>query len=326
MDGAAVNQSAGPERGPGRRPASTATHFEFEHRIFQLEKSYFTLAADTREAIFLVTLGDLTASIRLPALRREFNIEPESVDGQLLSIVEKGLRFVREIRHRDSIPRELLDGSASWSVSERHRLLARTRMTAHVLAAVEGIKSGPFDIVQLETLASSPEFRQKLRGAFGSFAEQMGIGADRKQEIVDRIEDLAREYAYIEALRERSLAIRQISIGVAQLAKQFKTDKNFLPEIVRVQTLVRRPVEAMMKRFVAIESRIATIETVLANFQQHIDLIRASRDDFHGQLNLWDDLVLRWSELDREKPDQAKLLIRETYRFTATHFPQTQDW
>jgi hypothetical protein len=326
MDGAAVNQSAGPERGPGRRSASTATHFEFEHKIFQLEKSYFTLAADTREAIFLVTLGDLTASIRLPALRREFNIEPESVDGQLLSIVEKGLRFVREIRHRDSIPRELLDGSASWSVNDRHRLLARTRMTAHVLAAVEGIKSGPFDIVQLETLANSTEFRQKLRGAFGSFAEQMGIGADRKQEIVDRIEDLAREYAYIEALRERSLAIKQISIGVAQLAKQFKTDKNFLPEIVRVQTLVRRPVEAMMKRFVAIESRIAAIDTVLANFQQHIELIRASRDDFHAQLNLWDDLVLRWSELDREKPDQAKLLIRETYRFTATHFPQTQDW
>src|SRR4051794_4024787 len=145
MDGASVapevaeEQASAPPRGGIASRAST--HFDFEHKIFRVEKSYFALASDTHEAVFFVTLGDLNASLRLSAVRREFQIPPESSDGQLLALIEKSLRFVREIRHGDTIPRELLDGSASWTVSERHRVHARTRIAAHVLHAVEGVKA-----------------------------------------------------------------------------------------------------------------------------------------------------------------------------------------
>jgi hypothetical protein len=330
MDGASVGGSAPEEQesggGRGGVASRSATHFDFEHKIFRVEKSYFALSSDTREPIFLVTLGELNASLRIAAMKREFQIDPSSTDGQLLSIVEKSLRFVREIRHNDSIPREILDGTASWSVSERHRALARTRMAAHVLNTVQGVKAAVLDSLQLEALSCDPEFKTKARDAFGALAERIGLPAERKQEVLDRVEDLAREFAYIEALRERSLSVREIAMFVGQLAKLFKNDKALLPEIVRVQALIRRPVDGIAKKFNTIETKIAAIEAVLARFQAHIDIVRATRDDLHYQLSLWDDLIWKWGELDREKVDNAKQLIRETYRFAATHFPQTQEW
>ena len=331
MDGASVapevaeeQQSGAPRGGVASR---ASTHFEFEHKIFRVEKSYFALAADTHEAVFFVTLGDLNASLRLAAVRNEFKISPESPDGQLLSIIERSLRFVREIRHGDTIPRELLDGSASWAVSERHRAHARTRIASHVLNAVAGVKAAAaLDELQLDQLSDDPDFKTRARGAFTAFAARIGLGADRKDEVMDRVEQLARELAYIEALRERSLAIRQITVFVGQMAKLFKNDKGLLPEIVRVQSLIRRPIDGLMKRFATIDGKVGEIEKALARVRPTVDTIRATRDDLHYTLSLWDDLVWKWGELDREKADNAKLLVRETYRFAATNFPQTQEW
>ena len=42
----------------------------------------------------------------------------------------RGVRFVKEIRPKDSIPSELLDGTASWSYEERHNASARARSTS----------------------------------------------------------------------------------------------------------------------------------------------------------------------------------------------------
>jgi plasmid stabilization system protein ParE len=323
-DSTSAAPSSTGRRGKGR---PTATHFNFEHKIFQVEKAYFGLAGDglRREPMFFVMLGDLNASIRLNSLRREFDITPESVDGQLLQIVEKGLAYVREIRHNDSIPSELLDGSASWTVEPRHRALARIRIGAHVMSLVEGEKTADIGSMPAEALDGDPDFKDSMQAAFAAVAETIGIGAERKQEVVDKIEEFSREYSYIEALRERATECKKIAAGIGQLLKLFKSDKTALPELVRVQALIRKPLEELERKFSTIDDRISDIAAVLRGFDEHVELVRCLRDELHYHLSLWDELIEKWSA-DRDGPEAAKRLIRETYRFAATNFPQTHQW
>jgi hypothetical protein len=313
-----------PERHGGAAADRAAAHFEFEHKVFRVGKSYFGLAADTSEPVFLVKVGDLSASLRLASMRREFRISPDSKDGQLLEMIEKGLRYVREIRPSDSIPRELLEGTASWSVAERHRILARTRIAAHLVDAAEGRPPAVMAPERLESLAGDTAFKEKARLAIPKIAERVG-GPKRKREVLDRIDQLAREFAFIEGLRERLLVVRDIAGFIGQLAKTFRTDRALLPEIKRVQQLVRQPIDALAEKFAAVDAKVAPIETALAGFDAHVETIRADRDELHGALALWDDLVWKWGEADREKKDAARELIRETYRFVATYFPQNHD-
>src|ERR1700722_18380727 len=96
----------------GTYDVDRSTHFLFEHKIFQLKGARFALTEDGSTPAFLVELGTLVASLPLATVRGEFEIERDGTDDVLLKIVEKSLRFVKEIRPGDSIPRELPDGSA----------------------------------------------------------------------------------------------------------------------------------------------------------------------------------------------------------------------
>src|SRR5882724_8269649 len=111
--------------GPGASERTTT--FSFQNKLFGLEGGYFSMTRDSKEPVFHVMLGELRAALPLPMLREEFKIAVDSPDDRLLGIVEKSLRFVKEIYPNDTIPRELLDGSASWAVEERHRQIAKSR-------------------------------------------------------------------------------------------------------------------------------------------------------------------------------------------------------
>src|SRR5690242_419110 len=126
------NPPSGPDPGsptPSAAPAKPASDkpydpdsdprsqlFAFEHKVFSMDGGYFAYMKDSQEAAFHLPLGDLKGAIALPVLRMEFGLKPETKDGYLLSLIEKALRYVREIRPNDSIPHELLDGTASWTV------------------------------------------------------------------------------------------------------------------------------------------------------------------------------------------------------------------
>src|SRR5690348_143181 len=167
-----------------RAPPSASTSFDFEHKVFKLDGGCFRMSA-SGEPLFHVRLGELTAALTLPSLCTAFGISAHCHDGQMLEVVASGLRYVREIRPGDSIPRELLDGSASWSVDERHRVRAHTRVLVHLAAWLNGDNNVVVDVNNLENLAKDPELKQRAQLAFDDIAAQLGLGPERKQEIVD---------------------------------------------------------------------------------------------------------------------------------------------
>ncbi len=94
-------------------PAETegrSTHFTFTHRVFEAPEARFTLGSDGVPS-FVVKLGDYDAAVPLESLKIEFPLIGTSDDKQIDRVIA-GLRFVKVIRPGDSIPREILDGTA----------------------------------------------------------------------------------------------------------------------------------------------------------------------------------------------------------------------
>src|SRR5579864_5665860 len=293
-----------------RPGAPKSTHFRFDHKVFAVKGAHFAQTPDTLEAALHVLLGDLQVAIVLPTLRAEFGIKPDSNDGELLLVVERSLRFVKEIRPNDSIPREILDGTASWSVDERHRMIAKGRLCLQIASWLSGEEAVVVDTLSLEQLVEDPVTKQRVEKAFGEIAEKIGIGRDRKSEVVDRIDELARELAYIEALRERYMAVREIMNKLSQ----------------RVRTFLMRPQDEFESLFAQCDAMTGEIVAVLKKFDVQVQFVRDMRDDLHSRLMKWDDEIEAWKTIEVVRGEKTENAIKQMYRFAARHYPQRQDW
>lgn len=125
------------KREPGNATAR-ATHFAFRHGVFNVKGGYFAFMRPTEEVGFYFPLGEMFGVTPIERIRNEFRLDPESDDAKLLLTVAQGLRHVREIRPGDSIPREILDGTASWSVEDKHHVLASNRLDLQVWSWIKG--------------------------------------------------------------------------------------------------------------------------------------------------------------------------------------------
>ena len=96
-----------------------------------------------------------------------------------------------------------MDGTCSWTVEDRHRKLAHNRMIAQLVSWLSGGEAEVVDGSKLEQFVQHPETKQRVQKAFAEAAEKIGLGRDRAAEVIDQFETLARELAYIQALRER---------------------------------------------------------------------------------------------------------------------------
>jgi hypothetical protein len=325
---AAAASAPAAEEDEGPVPVYTSdrsTHFAFEHKVFGIKDAVFKLSS-SEEPLFHVDLGDLKCGVSLTSLRNEFSIKPDSDDGKLLALIEKALRYVKEIRPGDSIPKELLDGSCSWSVEDRHRKLAHNRLTVQLASWLSGGQSDITDAAKLEQLASDPETKQRVQTAFAEAAEKIGLGRERAAEVIDRFETLARELAYIEALRERFQHVRMIMVRLSEMSQIYKPERAIMEELVRVQMLMRNPDGEFQNDFGLIDAHTCEILTMLKKIDMQIAFIRSNRDDLHYKLMKWDDLIAKWESTKIEKSEVLESLMRATYRFVAQHYPQRSNW
>ncbi len=306
----------------GSYDVDRSTHFLFEHRVFGLKGARFALTEDGSTPAFHVELGTLVASLPLSTVRREFEIERDGPDDVLLRIVEKSLRFVKEIRPGDSIPRELLDGTASWSVEERHRLRAKAHLWAKTIGSGETI-GAPDEVLQ--AFVARPETIEKVQMAAAAIATRMN--EQMNAEVVQqRIDDLARELAYIEALQERCGEVLAIVPKVNQLARVYRSDRAIVDELSRIRTLMLKPIEMFDGIFSRLNNRQQDVPAAVANFHEQVEHIREQRDDLHQSMMLWDPILATWKALEMTRCTENETRITELYRFIARHFLTSQSW
>ena len=305
----------------GSYEADRSTHFLFDHKVFGLKGARFALTEDGSAPAFHVELGTLIASLPLGTLRSEFNIERDSSDGVLLAIVEKSLRFVKEIRPGDSIPRELLDGTASWTVEHRHRLRAKAHLWARAINSDETMGAGD-DL--LEAFVARPDTATKLKAAAAQIAAKLGYEMTADS-VLGRIDDLARELAYIEALQERCGEILALTPKINQLARVYRSDRAIVDELSRIRTLMLKPIELYDGIFARLNQHL-NIEESIAHFHERVELIREQRDDVHQSLMLWDPILAGWQVIEMTRCTESEAKITNLYRFIARHYLTSQSW
>ncbi len=304
----------------------TNATFDFQHKVFSLPGARFAFDHRARAAMFYIHLGNLDVALTPTVLQREFNIEPESHDSQLMELATKALRYVREIRPGDSIPKELLDGSASWSVEERHRLLAKAKLLAQVASWFTHDKNP----ASLESILAMSErdvaAREEFQNAFASIAQSLGLGRDRKQEIIDHIDTISRELCYIEALRDHATQLRTINEKVLQLARMARGDRAVSEELTRVLTLMKQPLAEFANRFMQIDAQTGELLALLRNPRVQIRFIREARDEIHANLLPWTEIFERWQNQETVFNHDTDENIKLLYHWLASNYAPARVW
>ena len=302
------------------------TDFSFEHRIFKLPGARIVMDEARREPVFHVLLGELQVSLSFDVLKREFGLAPGTRDGELLGIAAKGLRYVREIRPFDSIPSELLDGSASWTVEERHIRIARAKLIAQLGAAVTRERDSNFTVERIMSFSEDPMGRREVQAVFAEMAEMLELGPAGKDEVVARIETCAREFAYIEALREAAGQVSETDLKLTRLIRAYHKDRNVREELQRVRNFMRKPITEFANLFLQIEAQTGEMVALLRNMTRQIAYIRSCRDDLHHRLMKWSPLFEAWRDQPIESGRTAETNIRMLYQFLARSYAPKVDW
>lgn len=301
-----------------------STTFTFEHKVFGVPGIYFALTQDRKPALH-INYGDLRAQIETRSLRRGFEIDPESADASMLNVVERSLRFVREIRPNDSIPREVLDGTASWAADECHRIIAHDRMMLQLAAWSTGQRVH-VKREKISELAKNPAIQSKVKASISAVAEKLGFQDHEKPLILDRIASFGRELAYIEAIRERLSQARLIEQKAFKLMAIYKTDRFVGESLMRVSALLNGPVTGFDVQFSAIDSDTADIIGICQRYDEKVATLRRVRDDLFELYMMWEPILFGWQNIAIEKCRASEETIRSTFQFLARHYPQQTAW
>jgi hypothetical protein len=300
--------------------------FDFQHKVFALPGARFAVDRRARATMFYMHLGNLSVSLTPTVLRREFHIETASHDSNLIELAGKALRYVKEVRPGDSIPKELIDGSASWTVEERHRRLAKAKLLALLSAWPAQDKKGAPVEAMLAIADDTLTTKEEFQSAFAALARALALDGNGKQEIVDHIDDIAREICYIEALRDHAHQLRDIRERVLQLTCAAKGNAALIEELTRILALLKQPMADFSVRFERIDAQTSDLLALLGSPWIHIKRIRDARDDIHANLLPWSDTFERWRDQEVVFNHDTRENIRDLHRWLAANYAPALVW
>ena len=312
-----------PAEGSPTAAPSRNTHFIFESRVFQAPGANFRLVEQMggpKEPMYGVAMAEGEAMLTLRQLRANFNIQAGSHDDQLIERAEQGLKYVPDIRPGDAIPNEILDGSASWTVSRKHKRIARERIQIQLINWMGGKPMEFAGPDELKAFLEVPSVRKQLREAFQKAAVQLGLKANDSEAVIERIESLARELCYIEALRERCDQVKRIREMLEVFTKQYYNDPRAVDEIGRCKKLIIDGVRELFTPLALLDVKITDVMNALQTVDELIGTVREPRDTVHFVLMQWDPVIALWQPLEPVRSKVADKAINALYKLLASRF------
>lgn len=303
------------------------TTITFNEKFFTaVEGCYFRKSNETGEPVFVLNLEGEEVLLPFHGIRREFDIEEESADDLMLEQVAHGLDYVKVLMPGDDLPSELLTGEASWEISDEHRTIAKQRLSMQLVSWVSGEENLITDPQQLLQIADDPKVREKINTAFEEAAKAIGLDAGEGEKIVDLIEDLAEELAYIETLREQFRSVVSMEQKIKRLRTVAAKHRSILDTTNSVAKLISVAVKEFGEEFDMADGQTGEIIAVLKNITAQKEFIRGTRNSVYRRLVAWDDLLRGWERESGQYTASVPDLLRETYRFLAPRYMRTDDW
>ena len=287
----------------------------------------FQRAETDGEAVMTVPLGEKNVSLPLRALRREFSIAANTPDGRVLDLIVAALDFVTQIRLGDPFPAEILTGEASWEPAPVHFQIALARLRLALVAWItDGTETGKStDPAALLAMVEDPAFRPRIQEAFERAAAALGLaGPDA---VVEAIETLAQELAYVEALRARLLVRSQdVLRKVSEIQSHWRGDTSHGETISQVQRLLLRAVRQFTTRFEELDAQTGEVIAALRNDENQRSFIRANRDWLYQCFRGWEPILDAWADTNEITDRDQWALIERTYRFLAPRYMTVKEW
>jgi len=299
----------------------------FDHWFFhKLEDVHFQLSEQTNEPVMIVRYAKNPISMTFKGIKKEFSIPDDSDDGRMLDTVAKGLKFFKALRIGDFVPKELVTREASWDLSDRHVKIAYQRISVQLVNWMTGGQSVVTDPDELLQLADDPQIKKSINKAFGEAAEKLGLGRDNKEKVIEYVEQLAHELAYIEALRDRFRKISEMEDKIQTLRRLYGRERSVMEVADQVARLGERAVAELNDLFLEVDAQTGEILSVLRNLQAQIGYIRDKRDDLFARLMAWDDILAQWAHAQLKVSPENPELLRRTYQFLAPRFMMVKEW
>jgi hypothetical protein len=296
------------------------THFDFQAKVFQAPGACFMIKGRDKQPMFVVEMGGGQGIISLKDLRRTFFIEAGSRDDGMIDRAAAALHYVPDIRPGDEIPNEILDGSASWTVARRHKQIARDKIQVQLLSWMSGTPVSYASQDDIKNTLASEESKRGLKDAFSRAAVALGFQASESEKVLDRIETLARELCYIEALRERAHEVAHIQGNLETLTKVYGSDMRISSDINRMKILIVKGVNELRDILDNIDAESADVLGALMSIDYIIKAVRKARDDLHHILMEWDPAMAKWQNLNMVRSQEVDKAMAVTYQFLAQRF------
>lgn len=191
------------------------------------------------------------------------------------------------------------------------------------------LKEGTVDTLEGRKLRALRTLERRIgtkRADRSSVIEASIWTGNAEEQVEHRIEALAKELSFIEALRERAQNLNKIRDGLEVAHRMFKNERNLKEEIVRMQTLSLPPITDMEQRFAQVDAQTGEILTMLSKFERNISYVREMRDDLHQTLMPWDEILEDWEGTVIEKGGPFEAVLKKTYQFLARNYSQAKHW
>jgi hypothetical protein len=309
-----------------KAPSMKLTRFDFEHRIFKIEGAYFFKSKMDDKVLLHVSLGEQDAAIFTNTLVTEFGIKTDSQDYALLNLVEKSLEHVKFIAPGDEVPSEILDGTASWKIDEVHYQRAKDRLMVHLANWVTGSTADEVDLTQVGKMLEKKETQALIQEGFSRAADELGLDKGHREKVVGMLEQLARELAYIEALRDHYQRILTIERDIKVARTTLRGDKSAMESAMRASQLLMPVFSNYRGSFENVDAQTAEVMAALKNIDNVIGFVRKTRDTLHRETLTWSDLLDKWNSGNMDKRNPANKAVGELYRFSAQNFLETNSW
>jgi hypothetical protein len=175
----------------------------FEHKFFKSFEDLYFRTTDAGEPVAVVTLAKNNEAVLVfDGIRKEFNIAKDSHDDLMLNKVAEALQYISGVRLGDDLPSEVATGEPSWEPSDKHFMIAKQRLTLQLVSWMTGDEQVFTTVEELMMIANDPQTKKNINLAFAEAAEELGLGRDKREEVIAQIESLAKQLAYVEAMRD----------------------------------------------------------------------------------------------------------------------------
>ena len=310
-------------------PDDQPTVCTLAHRGFVLMGApLFRRAESDATPVMVVTLGEREVAVPLRALQREFAIADDAPDGRMLAMIVEALEFVSALRIGDPLPREVCTGEASWEPDATHLALASMRLRMQLVAwlnAGAAVDAPQMNDDALLRLADDPAVRRQVQDALDHAAAALGLPS--REAVVELLEDLAHELAFIEALRDRLLhRVETMVQKVAHMVRSLRGDAPQMDTLTQVRRLSLLALKQFARKFDELDANTGEVMAALRNANSQRTFIRSSRDFLYRSLRAWQPILDEWGGAGTDLDDGARELLSRTYQFLAPRYMPVTEW